>query len=67
MPGPLSKEVEEMLAVPFDCVVDISKAYDLHANCYVTKPVDLEKFIDVVRSIEDFWVTIVKLPPDGIS
>ena len=44
---------------------DISKAYDLHANCYVTKPVDLEKFIDVVRSIEDFWVTIVKLPPDG--
>ena len=41
---------------------DISKAYDLHANCYVTKPVDLEKFITVVRSIEDFWVTIVKLP-----
>lgn len=44
---------------------DISGAYDLHANCYVTKPVDLEKFIEVVRSIEDFWVTIVKLPPDG--
>lgn len=44
---------------------DISKAYDLYANCYVTKPVDLEKFITVVKSIEDFWVTIVKLPPDG--
>jgi chemotaxis family two-component system response regulator Rcp1 len=43
---------------------DIAKAYDLYANCYVTKPVDLEKFIEVVRSIEDFWVTIVKLPPD---
>ena len=44
---------------------DISKAYDLYANCYVTKPVDLEKFITVVKSIEDFWVTIVKLPPDA--
>jgi CheY-like chemotaxis protein len=44
---------------------DVSKAYDLYANCYVTKPVDLEKFIIVVKSIEDFWVTIVKLPPDG--
>jgi len=43
---------------------DILRAYDLHANCYVTKPVDLDQFITVVRSIEDFWFTIVKLPPD---
>jgi two-component system, chemotaxis family, response regulator Rcp1 len=43
---------------------DIVRAYDLHANCYVTKPVDFEQFITVVRSIEDFWFTIVKLPPD---
>ena len=43
---------------------DILRAYDLHANCYVTKPVDLEQFIHVVRSIEDFWFTIVKLPPE---
>jgi two-component system, chemotaxis family, response regulator Rcp1 len=41
---------------------DILKSYDLHANCYVTKPVDLERFITVVRSIEDFWLAIVKLP-----
>jgi len=41
---------------------DILKAYDLHANCYITKPIDLEKFIELVRSIEDFWLTIVKLP-----
>ncbi len=41
---------------------DISKAYDLHANCYVTKPVDPEQFITVVQSIEDFWLTIVTLP-----
>jgi chemotaxis family two-component system response regulator Rcp1 len=44
---------------------DILKTYNLHANCYVTKPVDLEKFIAVVKSIEDFWVHIVKLPPKG--
>jgi CheY-like chemotaxis protein len=43
---------------------DILKSYDLHANCYVTKPVDLDQFISVVRSIEDFWLTVVALPPE---
>ena len=43
---------------------DILKSYNLHANCYVTKPMDLEQFITVVKSIEDFWFTVVKLP-DG--
>ena len=43
---------------------DISIAYDLNANCYVAKPVDLDNFIKVVRIIEEFWLTIVKLPPD---
>jgi len=42
---------------------DILKSYNLHANCYVSKPVDLEKFVAVVKSVEDFWVSIVKLPP----
>jgi len=41
---------------------DVFKAYNLHANCYITKPVDLDQFIRVIRSIEDFWLTIVKLP-----
>jgi two-component system, chemotaxis family, response regulator Rcp1 len=41
---------------------DIIKTYDLHANCYINKPVDFDQFITVVRSIEDFWFTIVKLP-----
>jgi len=41
---------------------DIARAYDQHANCFITKPVDLDQFIRVVHSIEDFWVTIVKLP-----
>jgi len=43
---------------------DILKTYDLHANCYVTKPVDLEQFMRVVKSIEDFWITVVKLPSE---
>jgi CheY-like chemotaxis protein len=41
---------------------DILRTYDLHANCYVTKPVDLEQFIEVVKSIDDFWLAVVKLP-----
>jgi chemotaxis family two-component system response regulator Rcp1 len=43
---------------------DVLRSYNLHANCYVTKPVDLEKFIVVVKSIDDFWLTVVTLP-DG--
>lgn len=41
---------------------DIYRAYDLNANCYITKPVDLDEFLHIVRSIEDFWLTIVTLP-----
>jgi CheY-like chemotaxis protein len=45
--------------------MDILKAYNLHANCYITKPVGLEQFITVIKTIEDFWLEIVKLPPKG--
>lgn len=41
---------------------DILEAYNNHANCYITKPVDLDKFIDVIHTVEDFWITIVQLP-----
>ena len=41
---------------------DILKSYNLHANCYVTKPIDLNQFIKVIKSIEEFWFSIVKLP-----
>jgi CheY-like chemotaxis protein len=41
---------------------DILQAYDSHANCYVTKPMDMDKFMDAVRSIEDFWLSLVCLP-----
>jgi CheY-like chemotaxis protein len=45
-----------------DAEEDILRSYDLHANAYVTKPVDFDRFLDVVRQIDDFFVTVVKLP-----
>lgn len=42
---------------------DILRSYDLHANCYITKPLDLHQFASIVRTIENFWFQIVKLPP----
>lgn len=42
---------------------DILRAYDLHVNAYITKPVDLDQFIKIVESVEDFWLSVVKLPP----
>jgi two-component system, chemotaxis family, response regulator Rcp1 len=46
---------------------DILSSYDLHANCYVTKPLELEQFNKAIKSIEDFWFTLVKLPPKASS
>ena len=43
---------------------DVINAYDLHANCYIAKPVDLDQFIKVIKSVDEFWFTIVKLPPN---
>ncbi|MBF0425911.1 MAG: response regulator [Magnetococcales bacterium] len=41
---------------------DVLRSYELHANCYITKPVDVNQFFRVIKSIEDFWLTVVKLP-----
>ncbi len=46
---------------------DVLRSYDLHANAYVSKPVDFERFIDVVRQIDDFFVSVVRLPPGGAA
>ena len=46
---------------------DILKSYNLHANCFITKPIDFNQFIKVVKSIEDFWFSIVKLPPKSLT
>jgi CheY-like chemotaxis protein len=47
-----------------DSEKDVMKSYDLHANCFVTKPVGLDEFIKIVMSIENFWLSVVKLPPE---
>ena len=44
---------------------DVLKSYKLHANCYITKPIDLEQFSKVAKAVQDFWLTIVRLPSKG--
>jgi two-component system, chemotaxis family, response regulator Rcp1 len=64
------KEAPELRAVPVVVLTtsaaerDLVKSYDLHANAYVVKPIDLERFIEIVQAIEEFWFSIVKLPQD---
>lgn len=58
----LLKKIPVVIMTMSQSEEDILKAYNLHANCFVTKPIDLNQFIKVVKSIEDFWLTIVKLP-----
>lgn len=58
------KRIPVVIITSSEAEQDILKTYDLHVNCYVNKPVDLEQFIKVVRSIETFWLTIVKLPSE---
>jgi chemotaxis family two-component system response regulator Rcp1 len=63
------KEDESLRLIPIVVLTtskaeeDIVRSYSLHANCYVTKPLGLQQFVQVVQSIEDFWFSIVKLPP----
>lgn len=61
---PALRAIPVVILTSSDAERDIVQAYALHANCYITKPVDLDQFITVVKSIEDFWFTIVKLPPE---
>ncbi|PSK64773.1 Response regulator rcp1 [Micromonospora sp. MH33] len=65
------KEDEQLCRIPVVVLTtsqadeDILRSYQLHANAYVTKPVDFERFISVVRQIDEFFVSVVKLPPRG--
>lgn len=56
------KRIPVVILTTSDAEEDILRTYELHANCYITKPVDLDQFMRVVKSIEDFWLAIVKLP-----
>ena len=58
------KRIPVVILTTSEAERDIYETYNLHANCYITKPVDLDRFIDVVKQVEGFWLTIVKLP-DG--
>ncbi|MBK6326851.1 MAG: response regulator [Chloroflexi bacterium] len=60
---PRLKRIPVIVLTTSDDERDILNSYDLHANAYVTKPVDLEHFIEIIGQIEGFWLTIVKLPP----
>lgn len=56
------KVIPVIMLTTSDAEKDIMAAYCNHANCYITKPVDLDKFMEVIQSIKSFWISIVKLP-----
>ena len=59
---PALKHIPVVILTSSQDGADITRTYNLHANCYITKPIDLEQFNMVVKSVRDFWLTIVKLP-----
>ncbi len=59
------KRIPVVILTVSEAEEDVLETYNHHANCYVTKPIDMTQFEKVVKSIEDFWFTIVKLPPNG--
>jgi CheY-like chemotaxis protein len=61
---PVLKRIPVVILTTSQAEEDVLRAYNLSANCYITKPVDLDRFVKIVRSIENFWFTIVKLPPE---
>lgn len=61
---PSLKQIPVVILTSSKAEEDVLKTYNLHANCYITKPIDFEQFIMVVKSIRDFWFTIVKLPSE---
>ena len=61
---PCLKRIPVVILTTSQAEQDIIRSYNLHANCYITKPVGLDQFVTVVRSVEDFWLAIVKLPAE---
>jgi chemotaxis family two-component system response regulator Rcp1 len=64
---PVLRLIPVVIITSSEAEQDVLKTYELYANCYVTKPVDLEQFIKVIQSIETFWLTIVTLPSSVTS
>ena len=63
---PMLRRIPVVVLTTSTAEEDVLRTYDLNANCYINKPVDFEQFLKVVRAIEDFWFTIVKLPPEEV-
>lgn len=61
-PDPSLRRIPVVVLTTSRAEEDIINAYNLHANCYITKPIDFQQFMSVVRSIEEFWLTVVRLP-----
>jgi two-component system, chemotaxis family, response regulator Rcp1 len=60
--SPTLKSIPVVILTTSSLDADILRSYMLHANCYISKPVDLSGFLDVVKSIDNFWLSVVKLP-----
>lgn len=60
---PVLKRIPVLILTTSEAREDIISTYDLHANCFITKPIDLEHFIKMLKSVRDFWFNIAKLPP----
>lgn len=60
------RRIPVIILTTSDAEADILRSYDLHANCYLVKPVDVDRFFEQVRSIEGFWLSVVKLPPSSL-
>jgi CheY-like chemotaxis protein len=60
---PILKTIPIIVLTTSRAEEDILRSYELHANCYITKPVDFKQFINVVKSIENFWLSVITLPP----
>ncbi len=60
------KQIPIVILTTSEAEEDIIKSYELHANCYITKPVNMEQFVKVVKSVGDFWFSIVILPPSDV-
>jgi two-component system, chemotaxis family, response regulator Rcp1 len=65
--NPALKTIPVVILTTSASEADILRSYRLHANCYITKPVDLPGFLEVVKSIDSFWLSVVKLPREGQS
>lgn len=59
---PVLRRIPVIVLTTSSAQEDIQRAYDTHANCYITKPVDFEQFVRVIQAIENFWLTVVQLP-----